>query len=144
MKITIATSAREKEQAFKIRTNVFVNEQKVPMDIEIDEHEDESIHFVGYKDDYPVAASRLRWVDQTGKLERICILKEHRGKSYGSQIIETMEDEIIKKGYTQSTLNGQTQAVKFYEQLGYKVISDEFLDANIPHVTMVKQLITTS
>src|SRR5699024_3191078 len=102
--------------------------------------ENEAIHFIGYENEKPIAASRLRWVDDYGKLERICILKEYRGQSYGTKIIKTMEEEVTKKGYTKTMLNAQTRAVKFYQRLGYKIVSDEFLDAGIPHVTMIKQL----
>lgn len=138
--IKIVESLAEREQAFQIRTNVFVNEQKVSIEEELDEFEDEAIHFIGYVDNEPIAASRLRWVDNYGKLERICILKAHRGNSYGTELITAMENEIIKKGYTQTKLNAQTRAVEFYKRLGYEIVSGEFLDAGIPHVTMTKQL----
>lgn len=139
MNIKIVETKEEKEQAFHVRTVVFVDEQKVSIEEELDQYEDEAIHFIGYKDLKPIAASRLRWVDDYGKLERICILKEHRGKSHGTEIIQAMETEVIKKGYTKTKLNAQTRAVDFYKRLGYKIISGEFLDAGIPHVTMTKQ-----
>lgn len=143
MKIKIATSNKERKQVYKVRTTVFVDEQNVSIEEEIDEYEDEAIHFVGIENGLPIAASRLRWVGQMGKLERICILKNHRGKSYGTKMIEAMEEQVIEKGYTQTKLHAQTQALKFYERLGYEVISDEFLDAGIPHVAMTKQLTKT-
>lgn len=141
MKIKVVETPEEKNQAFQIRTTVFVDEQKVSMEEEIDEFEDVAIHFIGYKNKIPIAASRLRWVDDYGKLERICILKEFRGKSYGSDLIKRMETEVFKKGYKKAKLNAQTRAVEFYKRLGYIVVSEEFLDAGIPHVTMTKQLI---
>lgn len=140
MNIKIVETKEEKKQAFQVRTIVFVDEQKVSIEEEIDEFEDEAIHFIGYEDNKPIAASRLRWVDNYGKLERICIIKEHRGKSYGTEIIKAMEKQVIKKGYTQTKLNAQTRAVEFYKRLGYQVVSGEFLDAGIPHITMTKQL----
>lgn len=143
MKVKIARSHQERNQAYEVRKTVFVDEQNVSIEEEIDEHEDVAIHFVGFEDGSPIAASRLRWVDQMGKLERICILKDHRGKSYGTQMIEAMEEQVIKKGFTQTKLHAQTRALTFYERLGYEVISDEFLDAGIPHVAMTKQLTTT-
>lgn len=126
MRIKIVTTSEEIKHAYFIRTTVFVDEQKVPMEEEIDEHEDEAIHFVGYEGDKPVAASRLRFVDKYGKLERICILKEHRNKSYGSKIIQAMEKEVLKKGINKAKLNAQTQATEFYNRLGYKIVSGEF------------------
>jgi len=138
--IKVVQTKEEKNQAFQIRTTVFVEEQKVSMEEEIDEFEDSAIHFLGFENNVPVAASRLRWVDDYGKLERVCILKEHRGQSYGTDMIHRMEVEVTKKGYTKTKLNAQTRAVDFYKRLGYAVVSEEFLDAGIPHVTMTKQL----
>ncbi|MFD1040693.1 GNAT family N-acetyltransferase [Virgibacillus byunsanensis] len=140
MDIKIIQTNEEREQAYQVRTVVFVEEQKVPPEEEVDQHEEEAIHFVGYEDGKPIAASRLRLVESYGKLERICVMKEHRGKSYGSQIIQAMEDEISKNGYKKAKLNAQTHAEDFYQHLGYETISGEFMDAGIPHVTMVKQL----
>ncbi len=140
MKIDIVKTTQEKEAAYRIRHIVFVDEQQVPVDEEIDEFEDKSIHFIAYDDDNAVGASRLRFIEDYGKLERICVLKPYRGKSFGKHIIERMESEIIKNSYHKAKLHAQTHAKKFYEQLGYHVISDEFMDAGIPHVAMIKDL----
>ncbi|MUK88044.1 GNAT family N-acetyltransferase [Ornithinibacillus sp. L9] len=140
MNTKIVETNEEKKHAFQVRTIVFVDEQHVPPEEELDEHDAEAIHFIGYQDDVPIAASRLRFVDSYGKLERICVLKEHRGKSFGKQIIEAMEEVIIDKGYSKAKLNAQTHAEDFYKRLGYQTISGEFMDAGIPHVTMVKDL----
>ena len=134
--------ANEEEMpiVFDIRKNVFVQEQHVPIEIELDEFEDDSIHFICYHEKQAVGASRLRFMEDFGKLERICVLKEYRGKSLGKQLISQMESEIHRQGYTKSKLNAQTHAISFYEGLGYKVVSDEFMDAGIPHVTMIKSI----
>src|SRR5690625_7910467 len=121
-----------------MRKSVFVEEQQVPLELELDEYEDDAIHFIGIQDDMPMAASRLRWSGEYGKLERICILKHLRGQSYGKQLIEAMEQRIHEQGYSKATLGAQTHAITFYERLGYHVVSEEFMDAGIPHVTMRK------
>ncbi|HLR79413.1 MAG TPA: GNAT family N-acetyltransferase [Bacillota bacterium] len=140
MKIQIVETNRQREQAERIRMTVFVKEQNVPVELELDEYDQEAIHFIGYQDGQPIAASRLRFMNQYGKLERICVLKTHRGKSYGQQLIQQMEKEIKKHGYTHAVLHAQTQAIDFYKRIGYIVTSDEFVDAGIPHVTMEKIL----
>ncbi|WP_099157105.1 GNAT family N-acetyltransferase [Virgibacillus ndiopensis] len=140
MNIKLVETNQEKEQAYHVRTVVFVEEQKVPPEEELDQHDETAIHFICYQEDKPIAASRLRFVDQYGKLERICVLKNERGKSYGAQLIQAMEAEIHKNGYTKAKLNAQTHAENFYKRLGYKTVSGEFLDAGIPHVTMIKEL----
>lgn len=140
MNMKIAETTKEIDQAYTIRMKVFVDEQHVPPEIEIDEHDETAIHFIGYEDGEPIAASRLRFIDGYGKLERICVLKAFRGKSNGKQLIQTMEKVIKEHGYEKAKLNAQTHAQPFYEKLGYRTVSDEFMDAGIPHVTMVKEL----
>jgi len=126
--------------AYDIRKIVFVDEQHVPVEIEIDEHEDDAIHFICSDGENYVGASRLRFVDDFGKLERICILKEARGNHYSKALIQAMEDEIKHNNFQEARLHAQSQAIGLYESVGYHVISDEFLDANIPHVEMRKKL----
>ncbi|ALX48612.1 GNAT family N-acetyltransferase [Lentibacillus amyloliquefaciens] len=140
MIIRTVNSSEEKQTAFDVRTTVFVDEQKVPPEVELDEFDEEAIHLIGYDENVPIAASRVRFVDGNGKLERICVLKSQRGKSHGADMIRAMEDIISKEGYHKAKLNAQTPAIDFYRKLGYDVVSDEFIDAGIPHVTMTKQL----
>ncbi|MYL50123.1 GNAT family N-acetyltransferase [Halobacillus litoralis] len=140
MDIVKVRNKQQKDDAFYVRRVVFVDEQQVPLEIEIDEFDDTAIHFVGYEEKQPVAASRLRFVHGFGKLERICVTKENRGRSYGKQIIKSMEDVIRDYAFDKAKLNAQTHAEVFYESLGYVTISDPFMDAGIPHVTMVKKL----
>lgn len=136
----MATSEKEFNHAIYVRKIVFVDEQHVPVEIELDEFDQNATHFIGYLEGSPIAASRLRFVDQYGKLERICVLASSRGQSYGKTIINRMEQEIKKHGLTKAKLNAQTHALGFYESLGYKIVSEEFIDAGIPHMTMVKDL----
>ncbi|MRG87103.1 GNAT family N-acetyltransferase [Salinibacillus xinjiangensis] len=140
MTIKIVQTDRELQDAYHVREIVFIHEQHVSPELEMDEHDQSATHFVGYVKGEPLAASRLRYVDEYGKLERICVLQEHRGKHYGNQIIEAMEEEIKRNSYQKAKLNAQTHAEGFYKALGYETISDEFMDAGIPHVTMVKTL----
>lgn len=140
MTVKVVTTEEERALAYKVRRKVFVEEQNVPEELEIDSFEDKAIHFICYDDERVVGAGRLRFVDHYGKLERICVLRPYRNKSYGQKIIAKMEEEIIKRNVHVARLNAQTYAKNFYEKLGYKVISDEFIEAGIPHVTMEKML----
>lgn len=141
MFVKTATTQEELEAVYQIRTEVFVEEQNVPPEEELDAFDKTATHFIAYDDDMPIAAGRLRFTeDGYGKLERICVLKSQRGKSIGKQLMLKMEEEIMKQHLNKAKLNAQTHAENFYQKLGYEVISDEFLDAGIPHVTMVKHL----
>jgi predicted GNAT family N-acyltransferase len=138
MKVQLVTSKSQLEDAYSVRLKVFVEEQKVPPEEEIDQYEDEAIHFVVYDNDKPIGAGRFRKIDNYAKVERICIDKEYRAKGIGKLLMETIENEATKIGLVAFKLNAQIQAVEFYRSLGYEVCSNEFLDAGIPHVTMKK------
>ncbi|TWD93714.1 putative GNAT family N-acyltransferase [Neobacillus bataviensis] len=143
MKIKVVENQKELEDAFSIRKIVFVKEQNVPIEEEIDQYEDEATHFVMYGDTAnPLAAGRFRVVDGYGKVERICVLKEARKTGAGRLMMNAIETFARKQGLHKLKLNAQTHAIPFYAGLGYEVVSDEFLDAGIPHKTMVKQIPT--
>ncbi|MET3504728.1 GNAT family N-acetyltransferase [Halalkalibacter oceani] len=138
MQVIKVETKQQLDDAFHIRTEVFVKEQKVPMEEEIDQYEEEATHFVVYDDEQPVGAGRLRFVDGYGKVERICIAESVRGKGVGRLLMEKIEATARGEGAEKMKLNAQRQAERFYEKLGYETVSGEFLDAGIPHVTMVK------
>ncbi|OMP67074.1 GNAT family N-acetyltransferase [Domibacillus epiphyticus] len=142
MKAVLATDEKQLEDAFTVRTAVFIEEQNVPPELELDELEDEAVHFVLYDDsNNPCGAGRFRTVGEYGKVERICVLKEVRGKGAGNIIMEAIEQHAAAiRGLTALKLNAQVQAIPFYEKRGYTVISEEFLDAGIVHKTMTKPL----
>lgn len=125
--------------ALFVRRTVFIDEQGVSEEEEIDAFEQESVHFVIYDDDKPIAAGRFRTIDGIGKIERICVLPTYRGRGIGKRIMEAIE-QYAKQHVTKVKLNAQTHAEPFYKQLGYETVSDVFLDAGIPHVTMVKTI----
>lgn len=134
------TTKNQLDDAFGVRMVVFVEEQKVSVEEELDAFDETATHFIGYENEQPVAASRLRFEADYGKLERICVLQEFRGKHFGQQIIKEMELTISKNGYKKAKLHAQTHAESFYSLLGYETVSDIFMDAGIPHVSMTKTL----
>jgi predicted GNAT family N-acyltransferase len=140
LKVKIVENQSELNDAYSVRKTVFIHEQNVPAEEEIDQHEDEATHFVMYKDDSPVGAGRFRVFDHYGKVERICVLKEMRKIGAGKAIMDEIEKFASSQGLPKLKLNAQTHAIPFYSGLGYEVISEEFMDAGIPHKTMVKQI----
>jgi predicted GNAT family N-acyltransferase len=140
LKVEVAKTEDQIHEVFNIRKKVFVEEQKVPLEEEIDEFENDSIHFVLYDQNHAVGAGRFRILDGIGKVERICVLESARGKGAGREIMLAIEEYAKQQPLSQLKLNAQTYAIPFYEGLGYKVTSDEFLDAGIPHKTMKKDI----
>ncbi|WP_449539537.1 GNAT family N-acetyltransferase [Ferdinandcohnia sp. Marseille-Q9671] len=140
MEAKIVTNNKELDDAYTVRKIVFVDEQKVPLEEEIDQFENEATHVVLYDEEEPVGAGRFRELDGYGKVERICVLASHRKKGAGNLIMHKMEEIAKGQGLTKLKLNAQTQAENFYKKLGYETVSGIFMDAGIPHVTMIKQL----
>lgn len=133
-----------KQDALALRHLVFVEEQGVPENIEIDKYDNDlqTIVFLIYNDtNQPIATGRMRIIDEYGKAERICVLKSQRGNGCGKKIIQAIEKECIKCDLKGVKLHSQERAIIFYEKLGYKVISEAFFEANIKHYEMVKNLI---
>ncbi|MFD2369241.1 GNAT family N-acetyltransferase [Brevibacillus sp. GCM10020057] len=142
----IQTVRTEKEMAdaLSVRRAVFIEEQQVPEELEIDEHDAASsgtIHFVAYDGQTPVGASRLRpYAPGVGKIERVAVQKTERGTGLGRLIMQAMEEVAREQNYETLKLNAQTHAQRFYEKLGYEPHGDVFDEAGIEHIAMVKKL----
>jgi predicted GNAT family N-acyltransferase len=133
------------KQAFDIRLEVFVKEQGVPDELEMDEFDEtphSCNHFLILQEDKPVATGRWREYEAgIAKVQRIAVLKPYRNLGIGKLLLEGMEKDIKRSGYTTTLLDSQCTAEPFYIKLGYITESVEpFLDADIPHVRMRKLL----
>jgi predicted GNAT family N-acyltransferase len=137
-------SEQEMADALLVRRRVFIEEQQVPEEIEIDEYDQAgsgTVHFVAYAGDQPVGASRLRpYAPGVGKVERVAVLSSERGTGLGRQIMLTLEEAARRQGYRKLKLNAQTHAQRFYEKLGYTPVGDVFEEAGIEHIAMEKEL----
>ena len=151
-----AETDAERADALEVRRAVFIDEQGVPEDLEVDGRDDESIHFVAYTDgepsegdserhdtddSRPIGAGRLREVgERVGKVERIAVLQSYRGEGVGRKIMRTLEATAAERGLSKLVMHAQTPVEGFYRDLGYETTSDEFEEAGIPHVEMAKSL----
>ena len=142
LKFLMVTNSRELKDAYKVRETVFIGEQQVPKDIEMDEYDDKAIHFVVYQKELPIAAARIRPYQNQDivKVERVAVLKEHRKTGIGKDLMNYIEHEARKMGYTKFRLHSQRHAERFYTKLGYITISVPFYEASIEHVTMEKEI----
>ena len=138
--IKIVASPEEFDQCFRIRTTVFVEEQEVPLELEMDEYDAIATHFLLRDGETPLATARL--VDKHGlaKIGRVAVLKEARGRGLGLLLMQAVIDEAKRRGFTESVLDAQTYALPFYARLGYIAEGEEFDDAGIPHFLMRRKL----
>jgi len=123
------------EKAFAIRREVFVVEQFVDPELEYDEFEQESMHYLLSDDEIPVATARWRETPKGIKLERFATLKEYRNKGIGNKILDEVLKDVIdlrKPIY----LNSQVSAIRFYERSGFVKEGEMFMEANIEHYKM--------
>lgn len=127
--------------AVKIRTDVFVIEQSVPAELEIDQYEKSCEHFLTTVNDVSAATGRLRVKEQFIKFERIACLKNFRGTGIGRKLMEFMLDYALKN-HTLLTpyMHSQVEAVPFYEKLGWVSFGDLFYEAGIAHRAMIYKL----
>ena len=125
------------ELAFSIRREVYIDEQSVPEDLEFDGLDDVAKNYlVTTEDAKAIGTFRMLYEDEYAKLQRFAVLKEWRGKGAGIFAVETSIDITRKMGYKEARLDAQVRAIGFYERFGFKVVSEEFMDAGIPHKKM--------
>lgn len=118
-----------------IRTTVFIQEQQIPVSLEWDEFDIISLHMLAFNNHgKPVGTARLL---PDGHIGRMAVLKEWRGKGYGSAMMHQILDELRSRDMQKTMLNAQTSAVNFYEKFGFHVYGEEFVEAGIPHVKMI-------
>lgn len=142
--IKILKSKEELNLGFALRIEVFVREQNVPIELELDDkdHSDNTVHIGYFNDNKLIGVARLIDMDKDViHIGRVVIDKEYRGKGIGRELIigcETTAKNILKREVI-IELSAQIQAEKFYESLGYNRVNDKiYLDAGIEHVDMRK------
>lgn len=126
--------------SMEIREEVFVAEQSVPRELERDAYDDTALHFLGLVDGEAVATARVILKDEgrTAKIGRVAVRKAYRGKGLGKELLTAIEQDRALTGVHRFVLDAQTQALPFYDSLGYVAEGPEFFDAGIPHHHMRK------
>lgn len=125
-------------EAAPIRTAVFVEEQRVPAEIEIDEFDPVSLHAIARdREGRALGTGRLL---PDGHIGRMAVLREARGCGVGSALLLALTEEARRRGHAEAVLNAQLHAVPFYARHGFVAEGEPFDDAGIAHVTMRRRL----
>ena len=142
--IKILESKEEINLGFALRIEVFVREQNVPVELELDDKDNSmnTVHIGYFNGDKLIGVARLIDMDKDViHIGRVAIDREYRGRGIGHELIigcENIAKQILKKEII-IELSAQIQAEKFYESLGYNRVNDKiYLDAGIEHVDMRK------
>ncbi|WP_207694879.1 hypothetical protein DOK67_0003111 [Enterococcus sp. DIV0212c] len=128
--------------AFALRYEVFVLEQEISLQEEFDELDtDQRNYFVAYDQRLVLGTIRYQSIDAASiQPDRLCVKKEYRKKGIGKQLLLLLEEKALTEGYEFSILSAEKTALSFYEELGYRVTSEEFLEDGIPCVKMSKKI----
>lgn len=130
--------------ALSIRQQVFVLEQGVDVALEIDGEDDQRYHLVVYSEQEPVATARVYFPDNDHrlKIQRVAVKQAVRGQNIGLHLMHAIEAWAKTHAAAVLILSAQDQVIPFYEKNGFKVTNEiGYLDANIPHHDMEKQLV---
>ena len=126
--------------AHTIRAKVFINEQNVPQELELDDKDAVAQHIVVYDDDKALATGRL--LNENGEylIGRIAVLKEERKNGYGNIVVKNLIERAAKDGAKEVHVHAQTRSLGFYEKLGFVQLGKEYIEADMPHVHMVYKI----
>ena len=138
-KVTQAITEKDQQDCFAIRIEVFVEEQGVPSEEELDELDTSSFHALARINTFPVGTGRLiPEGNNYGRIGRMAVRKDFRRFGVGGLVLTYLEEIAVNEGITRITLDAQEYVKQFYLDHGYQEQGDMFLEVGIPHVTMVK------
>ncbi len=150
--VRLVTDDAGRATAYALRREVFVDEQRVPVDLEIDDLDADADHFLAYDvEGAAVGAGRLVVepagfegadvaLGEVAHLGRLAVRRTARGTGLGVVLVRAIEDRARERGLRVMALSAQTSALAFYERLGYTAHGADFDDAGIPHRWMRRAL----
>lgn len=142
VEIRLGAWAQLGEAARQVRTEVFVQEQQIPLELEWDEDDATALHAVAYNRlGMPVATGRLlQHGPDVARIGRMAVTRVLRGSGLGRDILQSLLQAAAQRGDRAVLLHAQRSAEAFYLQLGFQPQGDPFEEAGIPHIEMVRAL----
>jgi len=116
-----------------IRLTVFVGEQGVPPELEMDERDASCLHAIAFLGGRAAGTGRLL---PDGHIGRMAVLKEFRGKGVGGAVLEKLMEAAKQRGDREVVLSAQLHAAAFYGAHGFKAFGKVYEEAGIPHQDM--------
>ena len=121
----------------KLRFAVFVIEQGVPENIEIDDRDPACVHVLAFDGEEPVGTGRID-LEKQGKVGRVAVIATRRRCGIGEALMQELHNIAEQSGLGNTWCHVQTSAIEFYRRLGYETVGDRFMEADIEHVRMEK------
>ena len=126
------------KEAYAIRQKVFIEEQGVPQEMEIDELDPIAWHALAFRGNQCIGTGRLTEVAQnTGQIGRMAVLASFRGNGVGKAILMHLIDLAVSQKMSSISLHSQVSAIPFYEKFGFKAEGAIYEEAGIPHRNMM-------
>ncbi|OAM52115.1 hypothetical protein A7981_01095 [Methylovorus sp. MM2] len=120
-----------------IRSQVFIEEQQVPIALEWDGLDDSAIHILALDNETPIGCARIL---QGGIIGRMAVLNAYRNMGIGHSILAAAIAICRREQWFEIKLSAQMHALAFYQKAGFSICSSEYIDAGIPHKDMVLDL----
>ena len=137
----LVASDRELNGAFEVRRQVFVEEQGISEDLELDDHDREALHMVVKDGERVIGTARVLFLATSqAKIDRMAILKPFRRRGIGRRIISFMNKELRNRQVEHVVLHAQCSVVAFYKSCGFEELGLPFWEAGIKHIKMQKRL----
>ena len=137
----LISNDRELKSAFEVRRQVFVEEQGISEDLELDEYDREALHMVVKDKGRVIGTARVRFlVSGQAKLERMAVLKHVRRRGIGSGIISFLIEELRNRQIEQVLLHAQYPVIVFYRSCGFEESGLPFWEAGIKHIKMHREI----
>ena len=139
--VKLVETEEERRAAFEIRLKVFVQEQGVPVDEEMDDYDATATHVIASLGKKAVGTGRVVY-QETGeaRIGRMAVEESRRRRGIGGRMLSTLEQAAKERGMAEAVLNAQTYAKHFYAAHGYVEDGDVLLEVGIEHVQMRKRL----
>lgn len=137
--VRIADFAADEPALRRVRFEVFVDEQRVPAEIEMDERDPECVHVLALDDDVAVGTGRID-LERGGKVGRVAVVARVRRRGVGTAVMERLHGIAAAHGLASVWCHAQIAAAPFYERLGYRSFGPVFDEADIPHVRMERRV----
>jgi predicted GNAT family N-acyltransferase len=140
IKVVEISGQPQMELAWAIRRRVFIEEQHVPEEIEMDADDAHAFHALALDGDTPVGCGRMVAHDGYVKIGRMAVLRERRGEGIGRSILQFLMQQARRQGFGRAVLHAQLTAEGFYLKNGYIPEGEVFEEAGIMHRRMFHEL----